>query len=423
LTLKLQITRRIGQNAGLKLIAEIISRAATFGLLLVATRRLGQAEFGNYNFGLTVGFVIAQLADLGLQTVVSREVAFRGRDARGSVLAGATIKGILTLLVLALIALVAYTQPPAIRSSIFLLGAAMVIQTFLEYVAYVYRGQQNVLREAIYLSAARVLVAALGLALLWLGGRLTGLALATLAGILSVTSFAGWKLWKEGWLDASRSDLWQTCRFLLRQSLPLGVAVLLSITYTRAGILILQVRMDELAVAEFSAALRLIEPMQILPASLMAAVFPAYASALVRQPAQARRIGWAASLILGAAGSCMAIAIWVLAPWGVPFLLGADFFSSGPIARIMGLALPLMFTNYSLTHYLIARHQQHFLTYFNFIMLLGHTGLMWWLIPHFGAITPAYTVLVAEMVLFLGSLAVLYRTESIPSRQEATVSL
>ena len=85
--------------------------------------------------------------------------------------------------------------------------------------------------------------------------------------------------WLEFWPTTSTSS----------EALPLGIAIFLSIGYTRVAVFLLEFRLGPLAVAEFSAAHRLVEPAQIVPAALLAAVFPAFSAALSRNPRQAGR--------------------------------------------------------------------------------------------------------------------------------------
>src|SRR5690606_14498893 len=153
-------------------------------------------------------------------------------------------------------------------------------QTYLEFAVYIFRGQQRLLVEAGYLTAGRLLTAAVALLLLWLDGGLVAVALAYFLATSAVAIWALRHVQREGWLALPAGEDRPPAGRLLRQAFPLGVAIFLSIGYTRLAVFMLEYQMDEAAVAEFSAALRLVEPMQIIPAALLAAVFPAFTHAL-----------------------------------------------------------------------------------------------------------------------------------------------
>jgi O-antigen/teichoic acid export membrane protein len=173
--------------------------------------------------------------------------------------------------------------------------------------------------------------------------------------------------------------------------------------------LLLHLRLGEVAVAQFSAAARLVEPAQIIPASLMAAVFPAFTLALGRSKDEARVLGGRASLLLCTAGVCTMLAILLLAPQLVLLLYGAGYAGSVTILRILGLALLPAFVNYSLTHYLIARRQQSLVGLFTTIMVLLHAAASWWAIAQWGTIGPAISMVVAELFLLGACLFALAR--------------
>lgn len=417
------IRGRISRNALIKLASEVAGRLATFALVLWAARQLGEGAFGLYNYGLALGFVIAQIADFGLQLLIAREIAVMGRGARPLVMIALRLKVGLSLPVIVLLIVFTAGWSGEMRLALLSLGVLMLGQTFLEFAAYVFRGQQALATEARLLAAARLLTALLGIVVLWLGGGLLGLALSSLAAMGVLLGRAFYLLWREGWLggdeevahrDGGRMGAAGAGAYarLLRQALPLGVAIFLSIAYSRLAVLLLQHQMGETAVAHFSAAFRLVEPGQILPASLLAAVFPALSQALHNDPAGARRLGWGTGVLLALAGGGGALALWVAAPWLIPVLYGDAFGESVAVLRVLGLSALPAFVNYGLTHFLIARGQQAAVGFFTGGMLLLHGVLSWQLIAQWGPIGPAVSIIVAEGLLFFCCLLTLTFTKS-----------
>lgn len=396
-------------NALLKLGAEVGGRAATFLLLLLAARRLNTADFGSYNYALALGFVLVQLADFGLQLLLTREIARLGLKAHTQMLAAFHLKLWFSLPVLLLLGLVALNQS-ANGPVIFLLGITLLLQTFVEFVAYIFRGQQRLWVEVQLLLWVRVGTAVSGAYILWQNGQLIGLAMASLLVMSSGLLFALWQLRRAGWID-HLGQLWPTTlpttpmsHKLIQQAWPLGLSIFLSIAYTRLAILLLEAQSSTEAVAHYSAAWRLVEPTQILPASLLAAVFPAFTLALSQDQNYAGRLGRQTSLLLALAGGIVALTFGLTAPWLVAWLYGAEFSPSVPVLQLLGLTVLPVYINYSLTHYLIARGQQHILTGLTAVTLLLHALLCWLLIPPLGLLGPALSVLIVESVLLLGCL-------------------
>jgi len=405
-------SRTIRHNALIKLASELSGRLALFALVLFAARRLGEAGFGLYNYALALGFVLAQLADLGMQLVITREIA-AGRETEGDATRGEGLVVIalrLKLLLSAVVAIVLWlivSRYPGDRAALFLLSILPLLQSFPEFTGYVYRGRQNLRVEARLLAAARIALTLAGVVALLARADLLALAVSQVAvGLL----FAVWSLrllHRGGWLHSLRDALAihrlaagsMRVGYLLRQSLPLGVSIFLSIAYVRLAVLLLQYRLGETAVAHFSAAARLTEPAQLVPASVMAAVFPAFTLALQRPGGEARRLGRRATLLLLAFGLVVAAGGWLVARWLIPLLYTADYVESVRVFQVLALSLIPAFVNYTLTHYLVARNQQVLMGAFTAAMLALHATLSWYLIPRVGVVGPAISIVGAELLL------------------------
>ena len=410
-------TGSLGRDALAKLASELVGRLATFGLSLYVANALGERAFGAYNFGLALGFVLAQIADMGLQLLAARDVAISGRDAQPVVARALRLKFWLSLPVVTLIILLRDGRPASEQMALLLLGLAMLVQTFLEFAAYIFRGQQRVIREAWLLSTARILTAVLGGAMLWAGGGLVALGMAYL---LAITATALWglkDLRSAGWFstrpvrsEGLRDSPGAEYAYVLREALPLGIAIFLSIGYTRVAVFLLEYRLGTVAVAQYSAAQRLVEPTQILPAALLAAVFPAFSRALYRDRGRARRLALGSSLLLAMAGGGVAVVLWITGPWLMPTLYGEAFVESIPVLQVLGLSALPAFVNYNLTHILIARGQQRHTSIVVGFMLILHSALTWYLLPALGPLAPAISVTFAELFLLLNCTALVILT-------------
>lgn len=410
---------RMSQNALAKLASEVVGRLAVFGVVLLAARRLTETDFGLFNYALALGFVLAQLADLGLQMVVAREIASTRDEEAGASASGSNqklvglalqLKLLFSVLVVVILWAIAARSNSEQALALFVLSLVPLVQTYVEFAGYVFRGQQRVAVEARLLAAARLAAAGLGALALLFGLGLAGLAASQLLAALIFTVAGMVLLRRDGWLRRLSQPLavWEVAAsrneagFLFRQSLPLGVAIFLSIAYTRLAILMLGRLSSAITVAHYSAATRLVEPAQIIPASLMAAAFPLYTQTLHRNADEANGLGRRVTALLLGIGLAAAAFLWLAAPWLIPLLYGAEYAESIRVLQVSGLAIPLTFVNYSLTHYLIARGQQSFMGVFTGLMLLIHIGLSWLLIPRLGAVGPAVSIIVAESVLLVG---------------------
>lgn len=386
-------------QASSKLAAEVMGRLLQFAFIYAAQRVLGPANYGIVTFGLAVGLVLAPVTDLGMQLIVTREIARDERTAPRLAGAGLTLKLILALCAVGVLLPVSLLRPADAILATFLLGLAVIAASFAEYFGYMFRGLQRVELDAALTLLLRLLVFAFGFTALLLRVTVNSVAMAYwLGGTLAAVLGYLWlrRRFFTPLLKAKRSEMLA----LLRQALPLGGAILFSIAYTRTSIFLLDALKTTTAVGEYGVALRLTEPLAMIPAATMAAVFPALTYVLAHQGYAATRvlrlktIGW-----LAFAGSSIALAGWLLGPLVIHFLYGDQYAGSTPVVQILALATLPTFINYALTHFLVAARQQRLNLIFNIGIFFVNLALCLWLIPRFGPSGAALATVLCEVLL------------------------
>ncbi len=402
------LARRLKRNTASKLIADLVGRALQLALAYQAQITLGAATYGHFTYALAIGFLLAQLADLGVQLIVAREMA--SDEARAARIAGAglALKIALAVLVSGLLIAVSLARAPAVQAATFVLGLAMLFNSFVEFFGYLFRGLQRVEYEAGLALLMRSSTAVLGLAALSSGLGLMGLAVVYLVGSSATVVLGAIWLNKRFFkisLAVDFADVWK----LLRQALPLGGAIALSVAYTRTAVFLLDALRGAEAVGAYGVAQKLIEPLSIIPAALMAAVFPAFTQAVTREPAafrsgkESEQVGWlrAGSLkVLALAGTILAAAGALGGPWLIVQLYRGQYAQAVTALQVLALALLPTFLNYALTHFLIALGWQRLNLFFNAIVFVLNFALCLALIPSFGPAGAALAVAISECALF-----------------------
>lgn len=390
----------IGTGAFVKLASEVLGRAFQFTLMYIAQRTLGPAGFGVFAFGQAAGFVVAQATDLGLHMTTTRALA-QGRNDADVVGAATRLKLGAIAAGIAVLSVVALAQPRGMRAIMLAVAVAVLFQVFVEYIGYVLRGRMLVTRDAALMLVLRFAMATCGLLALGLGLGLTGLAYAFLVGTLLVAVPAAW-LVRPG-RAASLAESWQTARPLLVEALPLGIAILLSTVSIRSPVLLLQVLRDSEAAGLFSTAQKLTEPLLFLPATIMAALFPAIARAAVASHQDVAQLRGAVMRLFGGLGVMLAVAGYFFGPALIELLYGARFEGSKQPIQVLSLALAPMFLNALNTQMLVAAEKQRQL-----LMLFGATLTTCLisaaiLIPIYGAVGAALGILTSELCLFISA--------------------
>src|SRR5512139_3690555 len=119
-------------QASSKLVAEVVGRLLQFAFIYAAQRVLGPANYGIVTFGLAAGVVLAPVTDLGMQLIVTREIARDERTAPRLAGAGLTLKLILALCAVGVLLPISLLRPADAILATFLLGLAVIAASFAE---------------------------------------------------------------------------------------------------------------------------------------------------------------------------------------------------------------------------------------------------------------------------------------------------
>ena len=392
------LSGRIGLGASSKLGAELIGRALQFLLVYLAQRALGPATYGQFTFALAVGFVLAQLTDWGLQLTVTQQMTRKEADPASVAGAGLSMKLALALGAGTVLLLVTATRPPDVQAATFGLGLAMILGSFVEFFGYAFRGLQRVQCDAALTLFMRALTVTLGIFALHRGLGLGGLAAAYLIGS-STGAVAGYVWLRARFLTPRLTVAVRHWQGLMRPALPLGGAIFLSIAYTRTPVFLLDAMEGPQAVGVYGVAQRLTEPLAIIPAALMAAVFPAFVKARALGSVEAFQLRARTIVLLTGIGAVIASAGILGGPVLIDLLYGSQYVGSVVPLQILALALLMTFINYALTHFMIAQdlHEPYLL--FTGTIFVLNLILCLLLIPRFGPTGAAVASLTSEAVL------------------------
>ena len=367
--------RRLSGAIGLKLGAEGLGRVAQFGTLALAARTLGLADFGRYGLALTVGFLLAQLADFGLHLNVTRRLSRADQDASAFVGRALTTKLGLLAVLTGLAGLLAIVFGGSAVRPFWGLVESALLYSVAEFAFAVLRARRQLPLEAGLVILHRVS--------LLLGAGLTFLSGAGLVGLTAAHLVAGGLVAAGGWRVAGLKAVGRFDWRLLKASLPIGLAIFLSLLAFKVDVPLLQWlngRADEVGL--YNAAYRLFEPVLLFPAAIMAGLFPGLARAgQVRADAGFRRQTGRLLAGLGGAGLMAGAGLAVVAPWLVTFLYGGPYAPAGPTLQLLAVAVPFLFVNSGLTHLLLAVDRERYNLYFFGASLALNVGLNWLLIP------------------------------------------
>lgn len=330
------LSRRNTIGASSMVAERMISLVANFIVAIAITRYLGPASFGTLNYVTAFAAIIVPLSAVGLGELVTRRLLQRGADA-GKVLGTAFLirkfAGAIAVAIFALYCLFAPFPDEQTRWWAFwivalaVIGDASVLRSwFVAREALPAFAAAGIVRTVVF-AAARILAVVLGAGLP---------AFVWLAGIeFLATGALSWVAWRR----CRRDDLILrydrgTASSLLRQSWLLAVSGAFAVLNLKIDIVFLANMSGELETGIYSAAARLSEVWHVLPAVLMAAMFPTLMKQREAGAKTYRRFVQSTLDLLAISATLIALALTVIATPLAIALYGPQFAGAGPVLAL-----------------------------------------------------------------------------------------
>lgn len=404
-----QAERRLAvTNAVVKAVSVPIEKACRLALMLIAASALGVARFGSYQFAFAATTMLAVCTDLGMSVWTTRALA-RDRSRAPAILATALRLRLWTAgPYLAVVAVAALLLGPGDAGwTLALLGLSAFINAVLDYFVAVFRGFERLGDEARLNVARAAFTLAAGLLALRLRPTPAALAAALLAGVSATAVYGGALLRGHGLALSPRTRLPPgLARAAFAEALPLWLATLLSLLYFKGDVVILKIFATDAEIGAYSAAYKVFEGLMIVPAVVLAAAFTPLARAKDNAEHQRRWEGGLV-LVLLALGVVVGGVTYLQSARIVGLVYRGGFARAIPSLRVLAAAVPILFLNFGLTHFLIARDLERRNLLFAAIMLVVNVTANLIVIPRLGGPGAAWATLVTEVALTACCLAAL----------------
>jgi O-antigen/teichoic acid export membrane protein len=387
-----------------KVTADVVSKAVTLIVTVVAARALPATEFGAMALAMTTGWLLGVASDAGLPMHLATRVA-RAQSAAAPVypIVRAVLRRRAELAVVAAVAAMAISLaliPVAAFVGFTLIVLHQLFGAMLDTLAHAFRGIGRTDIEASLSLAHRGTVALGALTVLSVSPTLTGLG-AALALPPLVATLVGRVIIREVTADGAPVVL--TRRLMLTEVAPLGLGVLLSALYFRCDVYFIEHFHGIETVGLYNASFRIVDALRLFPAAALAVAYPMLCAATDQGP-----VRWLSSWLL-AASALVAIVVHAGASGLLVLVYGAPFEAAAAPLQILAWCLPLFYVNYALTHQLIAWNGARAYLAVASVALLTNVAGNTLLIPDSGMTGAAISTLLTEVVVLLGCALALVR--------------
>lgn len=382
--------------------ASIGQKVIAFVYFAIIARYFGVEDTGAYFLSLAIVTVIMVLDDLGLTSVIIREVAKKTNDA---VLWSRTMLGV-KVVTMPLTVVLAFLMPPLFGydAQIAMLVRVAVIVMLADTLSLsfygILRGMQTLKYEAMGIFVGQMLTAGIGFTLMATGNATLPLLIVALAtgsvwNLLFSAHFVRKKLgfrafiptWTLGWKP-------------LQIAFAFFLAAVFVKVYSYVDSFILGKVLGNEAVGIYAVAYKLTYAFQFLPLAFVGALYPTM-SAQAHAPARLKRTllrsFWYMALLAGP----IVFGIWSLAPEIIDAFYGSEFAASAITLSILIFVLIPIFLDFPLGSLLNATDKQAIKTAVGGVTMVINVIANLILIPLMGVPGAAVAALISFVFLFL----------------------
>ncbi len=351
----------LAKNTFLLTIASVGQKAISFLYFAFVARMLGdETLLGSYFLALALVTTIGVLDDLGMTSVLIREVAKKPAQA------AEFLKNVLgwKLFFAPIAVMAAFFAPTLLGFSAETTGLVQVaigvmLADTLSLTFYgVLRGLQNLRYEAIGVCVGQVLTTIVGtLALVFASGDLRYLILALLMGSVWNAVFSGWQVVHR----LGRSALvptWTAGVTPLRMASMFFLAGVFVKIYSYVDSFTIRHFLGEGAVGVYSVAYKLTYAFQFLPLAFVGALYPTM-SAAMHDRVQVKKIFLQSEWYLAMLAAPIIFGLIALAPEIVHLVYTERYAAAVPALQFLLIGLWFIFLDFPIGSTLNAAHQQH----------------------------------------------------------------
>lgn len=406
----MNISAKIAHNTIIQVAGKIIASILSLIALMLMTRYLGPAGFGEYTTAFTFVSIFAICADFGLTLVTSRLLSVPGADEKKIInnLFGLRIVLALGLVGLAPFFVFALPYSRTIQLAVLIGSIAFVFpllnQVFVGYfqknLNLFYVALAEVLNRVVFLIAVIISIRSnFGLI-----GMMTGLSIAALLSFLVHFYFINKKTRIQVAWDFA---YWKE---ILKISWPLAITIIFNLIYLKADTFLLSLLKSQEEVGLYGAAYRIVEVLSSLPFIFAGLILPILSAAWFGSD----RIRY--KKVLQKSLDLTIIAIFPLIIGGqflangiISIVAGKEYAGAGVILQILLIAVGLIFTSCLFTHAVIAIDKQKKIIGAYIFTGISSLALYLLLIPRYSYYGAAIGTVYSELAITIAAIYIVYR--------------
>lgn len=395
---------RIAYNVAFNAAAKILSTVLALVIIGFITRYLGKDGFGNYATMLTFFALFNAFGDLGLQSVAAREISRKNADESAIMSNLLTLRIITSFIVLLIAPTIVFFLPyewlpysSSLKYAIVIAGVAFVFSSVSMTLNGIFQKHLSMDKVATVELGSKLLQLVVILFVIRNDFGFIGISFALLGYMASNALVVFW-LSRSYFSFSPRFDFayWKS---FLKQSVPIGIASIVTFSYLKADTILLSTLKTAGDVGIYNVAYKVIENLIFFPAMVVGLVLPILARFSHSEQSLFDMVANKTFKVFLILVIPLVIGAFSLAPNIVSMIGGSGFPESSLILRILIFALACIFFGQFFNMILIVGNLQNKLMKVLVFAAFLNISLNLVVIPRYSYIGSAFIAVFTEMTV------------------------
>lgn len=403
------MTQRVARNTLYLTIASVGQKIISFVYFLFLARVMMPEATGEYFLVTSMTMIFSVIADVGITSVIIREIAKDERRAPSLITHAIGLK--IPFILLAIVGMIVsgylLGYEEELRRFIMLAGVILFLDAIHLFFYGILRGFQSLQYESIGVFAGMLTTACFGGLVLWLTPSLPLLIIALMVGsfvnvcvpAIKIVKHFGPRIFVPAW---SRRESW----WMMKTAIPFALAAIFVKVYSSVDSILISKLLDITAVGFYAIAYKFTYAFQFLPLAFVAALYPGMSSVMGRDREALEHTFVRSMWYMAILSAPIVFGLYAVAE-DVILLAGEEYRSSIVVLEALVFVLIPLFLDFPIGSLLNAADRQATKTTIMGLTMLINIILNIVLIPRMGVLGAAYASLVSFcFMLLLGLLFV-----------------
>lgn len=409
--MKLNLTQKIAYNAFFSAGARVIETALALIIIGLTTRYLGQRGFGDYTVVFTFVYIFSVIADLGLYSIVVREISREGADEKKIINNAFTLRLTAGFFIIgsAYFISLAFPYSDNVRLGIAIAAAGLWFLSNIQVLMGLFQKHLKMDKVSMAEIAGRLIQLVFVLAFIRLNLGFLYIIFAALLGaflnFILIMHFAGSYVKMKLEFDFS---YW---RKLLNKSFPLAVSAVLVLVYFKLDMIFLSVMKSSEDVGVYGIAYKIMENLIFFPAMVVGLTMPIMSRYIFADRERFKSVVQRTLNFLLIAIAPMIFGVFLLSEKIIKLIGGENGFKDSPLVLdILMIALGFIFLGALFSNIIIAANKQKDLARIYFAGAAFNVITNFIFIPKYSYFGAAATTVATEFLVTVLMIWVVYKS-------------